>query len=84
MRDMVNCCGGDLALQIGEPQRGAEACGIEKHIQSAYYASSFGYEENNDLKELVKKYPRINDMVLKFVEFRDKVFCEISTQRKLQ
>jgi hypothetical protein len=61
-----------------------DICGIEKHIQSTYYASSFGYEENNDLKELVKKYPRINDIVLKFVEFRDKVFCEISTQRKLQ
>ena len=42
-----------------------DICGIEKHIQSAYYASSFGYEENNDLKELVKKYPRINDMVAK-------------------
>ena len=60
-----------------------DICGIEKHIQSAYYASSFGYEENNDLKELVKKYPRINDMVLKFVEFRDKVFCEINAPKKI-
>jgi hypothetical protein len=45
-----------------------------------YYASSFGYEENSDLKELISKYSRINNMILKFVEFRDKVFCEISPQ----
>ena len=57
-----------------------DICGIERHIQSAYYASSFGYEENSDLKELISKYSRINNMILKFVEFRDKVFCEISPQ----
>jgi hypothetical protein len=60
-----------------------DICGIERHIHSAYYASSFGYEENSDLKELVSKYSKSNNMMLKFVEFRDKVFCEISPQRKL-
>ena len=58
--------------------------GIEQHIQSAYYASSFGYEENSDLKELIGKYSKIKDMILKYVEFRDKVFCEISPQRRSQ
>ena len=56
--------------------------GIERHVQSAYYASSFGYEENSDLRELIGKYSRIKDMILKYVEFRDKVFCEISPQRR--
>ena len=60
-----------------------DICGIERHIQSAYYASSFGYEENGDLKELIRKC-RINDMMLRFVEFRDKVFCEINPQREPQ
>jgi hypothetical protein len=59
-----------------------DICGIERHIQSAYYASSFGYEESSDLKELIGKYSRIKDMILKYVEFRDKVFCEISPQRR--
>jgi hypothetical protein len=59
-----------------------DICGIERHIQSAYYASSFGYEENSDLRELIGKYSRIKDMILKYVEFRDKVFCEISPQRR--
>lgn len=59
-----------------------DICGIERHIQSAYYASSFGYEENSDLRELIGKYSRIKDMILKYVEFRDKVFCEISSQRR--
>jgi hypothetical protein len=59
-----------------------DICGIERHIQSAYYASSFGYEENSDLRELIGKYSRIKDMKLKYVEFRDKVFCEISPQRR--
>jgi hypothetical protein len=58
-----------------------DICGTERHIQSAYYASSFGYEENSDLRELIGKYSRIKDMILKYVEFRDKVFCEISPQR---
>jgi hypothetical protein len=58
-----------------------DICGIERHIQSAYYASSFGYEENSDLRELIGKYSRIKDMILKYVEFRDKVFSEISPQR---
>ena len=55
---------------------------IERHVQSAYYASSFGYEENSDLRDLIGKYSRIKDMILKYVEFRDKVFCEISPQRR--
>jgi hypothetical protein len=59
-----------------------DICGIERHIQSAYYASSFGYEENSDLRELIGKYSRIKDMILKYVEFRDKVFSEISPQRR--
>jgi hypothetical protein len=59
-----------------------DICGIERHVQSAYYASSFGYEENSDLRELIGKYSRIKDMILKYVEFRDKVFCEISPQRR--
>src|ERR671911_2350085 len=60
-----------------------DICGLEKRIQSIYYASSFGYEESNDLKELIGKYPRINDTMLRFIEFRDKVFCEINPQRKI-
>jgi hypothetical protein len=59
-----------------------DICGIEPHIQSAYYASSFGYEENSDLRELISKYSRIKDMILKYIEFRDKVFCEISPLRR--
>jgi hypothetical protein len=59
-----------------------DICGQEKLIQSVYYASSFGYEENNDLKELIGKYSRINEMMVRFIEFRDKVFCEINPQRK--
>jgi hypothetical protein len=61
-----------------------DICGIEKRIQNIYYASSFGYEENNDLKELIAKYSKINDTMLRFIEFRDKVFCEINPQRKIQ
>ncbi|HJR48858.1 MAG TPA: hypothetical protein VJ799_11940 [Nitrososphaeraceae archaeon] len=60
-----------------------DICGLEKRIQSIYYASSSGYEESNDLKELIGKYPRINDTMLRFIEFRDKVFCEINPQRKI-
>ena len=59
-----------------------DICGLEKRIQSVYYASSFGYEENNDLKELIGKYSKINEMMVRFIEFRDKVFCEINPQRK--
>jgi hypothetical protein len=59
-----------------------DICGHEKRIQSVYYASSFGYEENNDLKELIGKYSKINEMMVRFIEFRDKVFCEINPQRK--
>ena len=59
-----------------------DICGQEKRIQSVYYASSFGYEENNDLKELIGKYSKINEMMVRFIEFRDKVFCEINPQRK--
>jgi hypothetical protein len=59
-----------------------DICGQEKQIQSVYYASSFGYEENNDLKELIGKYSKINEMMVRFIEFRDKVFCEINPQRK--
>jgi hypothetical protein len=59
-----------------------DICGQEKLIQSVYYASSFGYEENNDLKELIGKYSKINEMMVRFIEFRDKVFCEINPQRK--
>ena len=59
-----------------------DICGQEKRIQSVYYASSVGYEENNDLKELIGKYSKINEMMVRFIEFRDKVFCEINPQRK--
>jgi hypothetical protein len=59
-----------------------DICGQEKLIQSVYYASSFGYEESNDLKELIGKYSKINEMMVRFIEFRDKVFCEINPQRK--
>ncbi len=59
-----------------------DICGQEKLIQSVYYASSFGYEENNNLKELIGKYSKINEMMVRFIEFRDKVFCEINPQRK--
>lgn len=59
-----------------------DICGQENRIQSVYYASSFGYEENNDLKELIGKYSKINEMMVRFIEFRDKVFCEINPQRK--
>jgi hypothetical protein len=60
-----------------------DICGLEKRIQSVYYASSFGYEENKDLKELIGKYSKINEMMVRFIEFRDKVFCEINPQRKI-
>jgi hypothetical protein len=60
-----------------------DICGIERHIQSAYYASSFGYEKNSGMKELISKYSRLNNIMLRFVEFRDKVFCEIGPPRKL-
>jgi hypothetical protein len=60
-----------------------DICGIERHIQSAYYASSFGYEKNSGMKELISKYSRLNKIMLRFVEFRDKVFCEIGPPRKL-
>ncbi|HEV2876113.1 MAG TPA: hypothetical protein VGW09_02440 [Nitrososphaeraceae archaeon] len=59
-----------------------DICGQEKRIQSVYYASSCGYEQNNDLKELIGKYSKINEMMVRFIEFRDKVFCEINPQRK--
>jgi hypothetical protein len=60
-----------------------DICGLEKRIQSIYYASSSGYEENNDLRELIGKYSKINDMMVRFIEFRDKVFCEINSQRRI-
>jgi hypothetical protein len=60
-----------------------DICGIKKQIQSIYYASSSGYEENNGLKELITKYSKIDNMMVRFIEFRDKVFCEINSQRKI-
>jgi hypothetical protein len=53
--------------------------GIEKHIQRVYYVSSFGYEDNDPM-ELVKKDYRINDITIRFLEFKDKVFLSLNSK----